>query len=119
MKQQSNQNTAIARAKAIKTSPQKMNLVLKMIRGKHVDEAYGSLLSSRKKVSNDIAKVLRSAISNAENNHDLDIDKLYISEATVGKAFTLKRWDARARGRAVRILKPYSNVCITLIEREV
>ncbi len=110
---------ATAKARAIKGSPQKLNLLLAMIRGKHVDDALNCLTASRKRVSSEIYKLVVSSIANAENNHQLDIDRLYVDEAIVGRAFSLKRWDARARGRSVRIMKPYSNVRIRLREREV
>ena len=110
--------SATARARAIKCSPQKLNNLLRMIRGKDVEDALNYLTLSRKRVANEVYKLLASAIANAENNNQLDIDRLYVHEALVGRAFVLKRWDARARGRAVRILKPYSNVSIRLLEHE-
>lgn len=110
--------TAFATASAIRTSPRKANLVLQLIRGCHVAEALDRLSACRKRVANEIAKVLDSAISNAENNHNLDLDKLYVTEAIVGKAFVLKRWRAASRGRGMRIIKPFSNVRIELKERE-
>jgi large subunit ribosomal protein L22 len=113
------QNTAMAKLKALRSSPQKANLVLQMIRGKKVDQALLELGTCEKRTAYDIKKVLMSAIANAENNHGLDIDKLVISEAIVGKAFVMKRWRARARGRAAKIMKPFSNIRITVKEQEV
>ena len=105
-----NNNTAKAIGKSIKSSPQKANLILKSIRGLTVESAVNSLLFSKRRVSNIVLKILKSAISNAENNHELDIDKLYVKEATVGKSMVLKRFRPRARGRAGKILKPFSRV---------
>ena len=110
-------NTARAIGKSIKTSPQKANLVLKTIRGLTVESAVNSLLFSKRRVSNIVLKILKSAISNAENNHELDIDKLYVKEATVGKSMVLKRFRPRARGRAGKILKPFSRIKIELEEK--
>lgn len=111
-------NTALAIARGLKTSPQKANLVLKMIRGMHVADALDCLAHSHKTVARDISKVVSSAIANAENNHQLDVDALYVDEATAGRAFVLKRFHARARGRGARILKIYSHIRIKLKERE-
>lgn len=110
--------SAFASAKAIRTSPRKANLVLQLIRGCHVSDAIDRLATCRKRVANEIAKVLESAISNAENNHNLDVDNLFVTEAIVGRAFVMKRFQARARGRGMRIIKPFSNVKIQLTERE-
>lgn len=112
-----NNNTAKAIGKSIKSSPQKANLVLKSIRGLTVESAVNSLLFSKRRISNIILKILKSAISNAENNHELDIDKLYVKEATVGKSMVLKRFRPRARGRAGKILKPFSRIKIELEEK--
>jgi large subunit ribosomal protein L22 len=109
---------AFARSKAIKTSPQKLNLVAKEIRKKGVEEAVLKLLFCKKKVAKDVLSVLNSAIANAENNQGLDVDNLYISEIAIGKAFVMKRFRARARGRAGKILKPFSNLKITVKERD-
>ena len=111
--------TAVAGLRGLKGSPQKINLVLKMIRGKDVVSALEYLSACRKRVANPVMKVVESAIANAENNFDLDVDRLVVAEATVGKAFVLKRWKARARGRAGKILKPYSDVRITLREESI
>ena len=113
-----NKNIASAKAKSIKTSLTKVNLVLKMIRGKKAENALNILAFSKKRISNEITKILKSAIANAENNHQLDIDKLVVKEATVGKSMVLKRFRPRARGRSGKILKPFSKVKILVQEKE-
>ena len=113
-----NKNIASAKAKSIKTSITKVNLVLKMIRGKKAENALNILAFSKKRISNEITKILKSAIANAENNHQLDIDKLVVKEATVGKSMVLKRFRPRARGRSGKILKPFSKVKILVQEKE-
>ena len=113
-----NKNIASAKAKSLKTSITKVNLVLKMIRGKKAENALNILGFSKRRISNEITKILKSAIANAENNHQLDIDKLYIKEATVGKSMVLKRFRPRARGRSGKILKPFSKVKILVQEKE-
>ncbi len=113
-----NKNIALAKAKSIKTSMTKVNLVLKMIRGKRAENALNILAFSKKRISNEITKILKSAIANAENNHQLDIDKLVVKEATVGKSMVLKRFRPRARGRSGKILKPFSKVKILVQEKE-
>ena len=113
-----NKNIALAKAKSIKTSLTKVNLVLKMIRGKKAENALNILAFSKKRISNEITKILKSAIANAENNHQLDIDKLVVKEATVGKSMVLKRFRPRARGRSGKILKPFSKVKILVQEKE-
>ena len=113
-----NKNIALAKAKSIKTSMTKVNLVLKMIRGKKAENALNILAFCKKRISNDITKILKSAIANAENNHQLDIDKLIVKEATVGKSMVLKRFRPRARGRSGKILKPFSKVKILVQEKE-
>jgi large subunit ribosomal protein L22 len=110
-------NTAHAIGKSIKSSQQKANLVLRTIRGLPVENAVNILQFSRRRISNIVLKILKSAISNAENNHQLDIDKLYVKEATVGKSMVLKRFRPRARGRAGKILKPFSRIKIQLTEK--
>jgi large subunit ribosomal protein L22 len=110
-------NEAKAVARMLRVSPQKLNLVAAMIRGKKVDSALADLTFSRKRIATDVKKTLQSAIANAENNHGLDIDDLVVSEAYVGKAFVIKRFHARARGRAGRIEKPFSN--LTVVVRQV
>ena len=101
----------------MRTSPQKLNLVLGMIRREKADKAISILQFSRKRISQDVEKALRSVIANAENNHSLDIDKLYVKEAFVGKSIVMKRFHARARGRGARILKPFSHLTIVLAEQ--
>ena len=113
-----NKKQAYARAKSIRTSGQKLNLVAKSIRGCNIKIAIDQLTFSKKRVSREVLKVLNSAIANAENNFGLDIDKLVVSEAYVGKSIVMKRMRARARGRAARILKPFSKLTILLKEIE-
>jgi large subunit ribosomal protein L22 len=110
-------NEAKAVARMLRVSPQKLNLVASLIRGKKVDSALADLTFSRKRIATDVKKTLQSAIANAENNHGLDVDDLIVSEAFVGKAFVIKRFHARARGRAGRIEKPFSN--LTVVVRQV
>lgn len=109
---------AMAKGRMIKTSPQKLNLVAQMIRGKKVEKAIADLTFSRKRVAQHVKKVLESAIANAENNHDLDIDALVVDQAFVGKNIVMKRWRARARGRVGRIQKPFSEITIVVKEVE-
>jgi large subunit ribosomal protein L22 len=111
------ENEAKAVARMLRVSPQKLNLVAQLIRGKPVSTALADLEFSRKRISREVRKCLESAIANAENNHDLDVDDLVVKEAYVGKALVLKRFHARARGRGARILKPFSN--LTIVVREV
>ena len=108
---------ALAILNNLRVSPQKLNLVASAIRGKDVNKAISDLSFSRKRISNDVKKVLQSAVSNAENNHSLDVDKLYVKEAFVGKGLVMKRFRARARGRGSRILKPFSKLTIIVKER--
>lgn len=110
-------NEAKAVARMLRVSPQKLNLVAQLIRGKKVERALADLEFSRKRIALDVRKALQSAIANAENNHSLDVDDLIVAEAHVGKALVMKRFAARARGRAGRIEKPFSN--ITIVVREV
>ena len=107
-------NEAMAYAKYIRTSPRKLNLVARSIRGMDVEAAINALNLSRKRVAGDVRKVVQSAIANAENNAGLDIDSLVVAEATVGRTAVLKRFRARARGRIGRIEKPISNLRIVL-----
>ena len=109
-------NEAKVVLKNLRISPQKLNLVLGMIRKKKADVAISKLQFSKKRISKDVEKALKSVISNAENNHSLDIDKLYVKEAFVGKGIVMKRFHARARGRGARILKPFSHLTIILSE---
>ncbi len=101
----------------IRVSPQKLNLLAQLIRGKKVATALADLEFSRKRVARDVKKCLESAIANAENNHDLDVDDLVVKEAFVGKALVMKRFHARARGRGARILKPFAHLTIVVHER--
>lgn len=110
-------NEARAVTKTIRVSPQKLNLVAAMIRGKKVSAALADLEFSRKRISGTVKKTLESAIANAENNHDLDVDALVVAEAYVGKSIVMKRFMARGRGRASRIVKPFSH--LTIVVREV
>lgn len=103
---------ATAKVRMLKTSPQKLNLVSRMIRNKPVNIALAQLKFSKKRIAKDVRKCLESAIANAENNHDLDIDELVVSEAYVGKNLVLKRGRPRARGRYGKILKPFSQLTI-------
>jgi large subunit ribosomal protein L22 len=111
------ENEAQAIARNIRVSPQKLNLVAQLIRGKKVASALADLEFSRKRIARDVRKCLQSAIANAENNHDLDIDDLVVAQAHVGKGLVIKRFHPRARGRAGRIQKPFSH--LTIIVRQV
>ncbi|MDH5409770.1 MAG: 50S ribosomal protein L22 [Alphaproteobacteria bacterium] len=111
-------NEAKSFSKLMRTSPQKLNLVAQLIRGKSADRALADLTFSKRRIAGEVKKVLQSAIANAENNHQLDVDRLYVKEATVGKQFTVKRFRARARGRGARIVKPFSNLTVIVRERE-
>ena len=111
------ENEARAVTKLLRVSPQKLNLLAQLIRGKKVDKALADLTFSRKRIARDVKKTLESAIANAENNHDLDVDALIVSEAYVGKKLVMKRMKAGARGRASRIEKPFAQ--ITVIVRQV
>ena len=111
-------NEALAYAKNLRTSPQKLNLVAETIRGKTCEAALAELQFSRRRISGEVKKLLESAIANAENNHQLDVDRLFVAEATVGKGIVMKRWRARARGRVGRIRKPFSNMRLVIRERE-
>lgn len=110
-------NEAQAVARTIRVSPQKLNLVAALIRGKKVDKALAELEFSRKRIAETVRKTLQSAIANAENNHDLDVDSLIVAEAYVGKSIVMKRFHARGRGRASRIEKPFAH--LTIVVREV
>ena len=111
-------NEAMAKLRMLRTSPQKLNLVAAMIRGKRVDRALNDLTFSKKRIAVDVRKCLQSAIANAENNHNLDVDELVVAEAYVGKNMTLKRGRPRARGRFGRILKPFSELTIKVRQLE-
>ena len=111
-------NEAISVGRNIRVSPQKLNLVAQSIRGVKADKAVASLSFSRKRIANDVKKTLQTALANAENNHGLDVDKLFVKEAYVGKGLVMKRLRARARGRAARVLKPFSHLTIIVHEKE-
>ena len=110
-------NEALATGRMLRVSPQKLNLVAQLIRGKKADTALADLTFSNKRIARDVKKVLQSAIANAENNHSLDVDDLVVAEAFAGKNLVMKRWHARARGRVGRIEKPFSQ--ITIVVRQV
>jgi large subunit ribosomal protein L22 len=110
-------NEARAKLRMLRTSPQKLNLVAQMIRGKKVERALTDLTFSNKRIAQDVKKCLQSAIANAENNHNLDVDELIVAEAYVGKNMTLKRGRPRARGRFGKIMKPFSE--LTILVRQI
>ena len=110
-------NQAMAYCNSIRTSPRKLNLVAQSIRGLSAEKAVAELSFSKKRIAKTALGVLQSAIANAENNHQLNIDKLYVSEAYVGKGLVMKRMHARGRGRGARVLKPFSKLTIVVAER--
>jgi large subunit ribosomal protein L22 len=110
-------NEAMALVKMLRTSPQKLNLVAGLIRGKKVDKALADLTFSKKRIAGDVKKCLQSAIANAENNHGLDVDELIVAEAYCGKNLTLKRGRPRARGRFGKIMKPFSQLTILVRQK--
>jgi large subunit ribosomal protein L22 len=114
-KKTENQTKAVCHS--LRTSPQKLNLVAQTIRGLKCEKAIAELSFSRKRIAKAVLAVLQSAIANAENNHGLNIDKLYVSEAYVGKGLVMKRMHARGRGRGARVLKPFSNLTVVVAER--
>ena len=111
------ENEAKAVAKMLRVSPQKLNLLAQLIRGKKVAKALADLEFSRKRIAKDVRKCLESAIANAENNHQLDVDDLVVAQAHVGKGLVIKRFHARGRGRSGKILKPFSH--LTIVVRQV
>ncbi|WP_238368835.1 50S ribosomal protein L22 [Mesobacterium pallidum] len=111
-------NEAMAKTRMLRTSPQKLNLVAQMIRGKKVETALNDLTFSKKRIAQDVKKCLQSAIANAENNHNLDVDELIVAEAWVGKNLVMKRGRPRARGRFGKIMKPFSEITITVRQVE-
>ena len=111
-------NEAMAIARHLRTSPQKLNLVCQTIRGKNAGKALVDLEFNNRRIAEDVRKVLQSAVANAENNHGLDVDRLVVSEAYVGKSITMKRFRARARGRGAKILKPFSRLTIIVREQQ-
>ena len=120
-KQSNPRSLADSEAKSVvrnlRVSPQKLNLVATMIRGLNVNKAIAALSFSRRRIADDVKKALQSAIANAENNHSLDVDRLFVKEAHVGKGLVMKRFRARAKGRGARILKPFSHLTIIVGER--
>ena len=112
------ENEASAMLRTLRTSAQKLNLVAQEIRGISAEKALAKLAFSRRRITSDVRKVLQSAIANAENNHNLDVDRLFVAEAYVGKSITMRRWRPRARGRAGRITKPFSRITVVVRERE-
>ena len=112
------ENEAMAKLRMLRTSPQKLNLVAAMIRGKKVERALNDLTFSKKRIAQDVRKCLQSAIANAENNHNLDVDELIVAEAWVGKNLVMKRGRPRARGRFGRINKPFAELTIKVREVE-
>jgi ribosomal protein L22, bacterial type len=111
-------NEAMAKLTMLRTSPQKLNLVAGLIRGKKVEKALADLTFSKKRIAVDVKKCLQSAIANAENNHGLDVDNLIVAEAWVGKNLVMKRGRPRARGRFGKIMKPFSEITIKVRERQ-
>ena len=111
-------NEAMAMVRSLRISPQKLNLVARTIRGKEANAALADLTLSRRRIAKDVKKVLQSAVANAENNHQLDVDRLYVAEATVGKSLVMRRFRTKARGRMGRILKRFSRLTIVVRERE-
>ena len=112
------ENQAYAVLRNLRVSPQKLNLVATMIRGMDAEKALAALTFSRRRISDDVKKAVQSAIANAENNHQLDVDRLFIKEASVGKAITMRRFRPRARGRTGRIRKPFSHLTVIVSERQ-
>ena len=111
-------NEAKAVARLLRGSQRKLNLVAELIRGKDAGKALAELTFSKRRISGPVKRVLQAAIANAENNHQLDVDRLYVAEASVGRGMVMKRFHARARGRGARILKPWSNLTVVVRERE-
>ncbi len=111
-------NEAIATLSNLRVSPQKLGLVAGLIRGKNCEQALAELRFSRRRIAHDVRKVLQSAIANAENNHQLDVDKLFVSEISVGRGLVMRRWHARGRGRSAGIEKKFSNLRLVVRERE-
>ncbi len=117
-KRRESENEAKAYAKVLRISPYKLNLVAESIRGKKADKALIDLDFSPKAIAKDVKKVLQSAIANAENNHGLDVDRLYVSEATVGRSVVMRRFRARARGRSAQIEKFFSRITVVVKEKD-
>lgn len=117
-KSQRKDNEAIAKARYIKGSERKLNLIAQLIRGKSAQRALIDLEFARRRMAVDVKKVLEAAIANAENNHNLDVDRLFVKEATVGRTMTMGRFHARGRGRSASVQKPFSNITIIVEERD-
>ena len=111
------ENEAFARLLGLRTSARKLNIVARTIRGKSVASALAELTFSHRRIAGEVKKALQSAIANAENNHQLDVDRLYVKEATVGRAFVLKRFHTRGRGRSARVEKHYAHLTVVVRER--
>ncbi|MDX2027316.1 MAG: 50S ribosomal protein L22 [Alphaproteobacteria bacterium] len=111
------ENGAMARAKAVRSGARKLNLVAASIRGKSASAALTQLRFEKRRIAQDVKKVLQAAVANAENNHGLDVDKLYVAEAWVGRSFVMKRFHTRGRGRSAGIEKPFSNLTIIVKQR--
>jgi large subunit ribosomal protein L22 len=111
------ENEALARLQGLRTSARKLNLVARTIRGKSVASALAELTFSRRRIAGEVKKALQSAIANAENNHQLDVDRLYVKEATVGRALGLKRFHTRGRGRSARVEKHYAHLTVVVREQ--
>jgi large subunit ribosomal protein L22 len=111
------ESEAEASLKGLHTSPRKLNLVAQLIRGKAAAAALAELTFSRRRIAGEVKKALQAAIANAENNHQLDVDRLYVKEATVGRAFVLKRFHTRGRGRSARVEKQYAHLTVVVRER--
>ncbi|WP_421709323.1 50S ribosomal protein L22 [Algihabitans sp.] len=118
MERQLADNEAMAMVRNLRVSPQKLNLVAGLIRGKSAQTALAELQFSKRRIAQDVRKVLQSAIANAENNHQLDVDRLMVAEASVGKSMVMRRFRPRARGRVGRIQKPFSRLRVVVRERE-
>ena len=114
---QLDENEALAQLLGLRTSARKLNLVARTIRGKSVASALAALTFSHRRIAGEVKKALQSAIANAENNHQLDVDRLYVKEATVGRAFVLKRFHTRGRGRSARVEKHYAHLTVVVRER--
>ena len=118
MTKEINNKEAVAICHSIRTSPRKLNLVAQSVRGLSVEKAISELSFSKKRIASTVLNVLNSAVANAENNHNMNIDKLYVNEAYVGKGLVMKRMRFRGRGKTARILKPFSNLTVKLAERK-
>jgi len=112
------ENGALAKARAVRSSARKLNLVAASIRGKSASSALTQLRFEKRRVAQEVKKVLQAAVANAENNHGLDVDRLYVAEAWVGRSFVMKRFHTRGRGRSAGIEKPFSNLTIVVKQRE-